>query len=70
MEQLYEESRRLKAELMDLNGGESIRFSPEERRLLAKKAKGIDPEVLKEITVLEFEDFNPECPNATSAESP
>ena len=69
-ERLYEESCRLRAELMDLNGGEPIRLSPEERRLLAKKAKGIDPEVLKQIPVFEFEGFNPECPNATSTESP
>ena len=70
MERLYEESCRLKAELMDLNVGEPIRLSPEERRLFAKKAKGIDPEVLKQITVFEFEGFNPESPNDTSAESP
>jgi hypothetical protein len=70
MERLYEKSCRLRAELMDINGGEPIRLSPEQRRLLGEKAKGIDAEVLKQITVFEFEGFNPECPNDTSAESP
>jgi hypothetical protein len=70
IERLYEESCRLKAELMDLNGGEPIRLSPEERSLLAEKAKEIDSEVLKQITVFESEDRNPVCPNETSAESP
>ncbi len=70
VERLREESRRLKEELMELNGGEPIRLSLEQRRLLSEKAKGIDPEVLKQITVFESEGFNPECPNDTSAESP
>jgi hypothetical protein len=70
IERLHEECCRLKEELMELNGGEPIRLSPEQRRLLAEKAKGIDPEVLKQITVFEFEGFNPECPNDTSTESP
>jgi hypothetical protein len=54
---------------MKLNGGAPIPLSPEQRRLLAEKAKGIDPEVLKQITVVEFEGFNPECPDDTSSES-
>jgi hypothetical protein len=33
-------------------------------------AKGIDPEVLKQISVFGFQDFNPQCPNDTSTESP
>ena len=55
---------------MELNGGEPIRLSPEKRRLLAEKAKGIDPEVLKQISVFDSQDFNPQCPNDTSTESP
>ncbi len=70
IERLHEEGCRLKEELMELNGGEPIRFSPEQRRLLAEKAKGIDPEVLKQISVFDFQDFNPEYPNDTSTESP
>ncbi|MCP4899049.1 MAG: hypothetical protein GY906_18940 [bacterium] len=55
---------------MKLNGGEPIPLSPKQRRLLAEKAKGIDPEVLKQISVFGFQDFNPQCPNDTSTESP
>ncbi len=69
IERLHEECCRLKEELMKLNGGEPIPLSPEQRRLLAEKAKGIDPEVLKQITVVEFEGFDPECPDDTSSES-
>ena len=36
---LQEECRRLKEEVMTLNGGELIPLSPEQRRLLAEKAK-------------------------------
>ena len=59
----------MKEELLALNGGEPIRLSPEERRLLAEKAKGIDPEVLKQISVFDCEEFDPECSSGTSAES-
>jgi hypothetical protein len=70
IERLHDEGCRLKEALLELDGGEPIRLSPEQRRLLAEKAKGIDPEVLKQIIVFEFEGFDPECPNDTSAESP
>ena len=69
IERLHEECCRLKEELMELNGGEPIRLSPEQRRRLAEKAKGIDPEVLKQISVFDFRDSNPECPNDPSTES-
>ena len=46
---------------VDLPGGPAHR--------LAEKSKGVDPEVLKQITVFDFEDFNPQCPNDTSMES-
>ena len=46
---------------------EPIRGSPEQRRLLAEKAKGIDPEVLKQIiTVVKSEGFHVSSPNAIS----
>jgi len=70
IERLHEECCRLKEKLMKLNGGEPIPLSPKQRRLLAEKAKGIDPEVLKQISVFGFQDFNPQCPNDTSTESP
>ena len=70
IERLHAESCRLKEELMELNGGEPIRLSPEQRRQLAEKAKGIDPEVLKQITVFEVEGFDSQSSNDTSTESP
>ena len=69
IERLHAKCCHLKGELMKLNGGEPIRLSPEQRRLLAEKAKGIDPEVLKQICVFGFEDFNPQCPDDTSTDS-
>ena len=67
---LQEEGRRLKEEIAEVNGGESIRLSPEQRCLLAEKAKEIDPEVLKEISVFDLPDFSPQPPADTSTESP
>ncbi len=69
-ERFKKENSRLKEELMALNGGEPIRLSPEERRLLAQKAKGIDPEIVKQISVFDCEESDPECRSGTSAESP
>ena len=69
IERLHAQCCRLKEELMELNGGGPIRLSPEQRRRLAEKAKGIDPEALKQITVFDFEDFSPQCPKDTSTES-
>jgi len=70
IERLQEECCRLKEEVIKFNDGEPIPLSPEQRRLLAGKAKGIDPEVLKQISVFDFQDFHPQCPNDTSTESP
>jgi hypothetical protein len=70
IERLHAECCRLKEELLEHNDGKPIRLSPADRRRLAEKAKGIDPEVLKQITVAEFEGFNPLSPNDTSTESP
>jgi len=60
----------LKEELMALNGGKPIRLSPEDYRLPAQKIKGIDPKIVKQISVFDCERSDPECPNGTSAESP
>ena len=70
IQRLHAECCRVKEELMELNNGEPIRLSPEQCRQLAEKAKGIDPEVLKQITVFELEGFDPRSPNDTSTESP
>jgi hypothetical protein len=51
-------------------GLNAVPLSPEQRRLLVEKAKGIDPEVLKQICVFEFQDSDPQCPDNTSTESP
>jgi hypothetical protein len=59
----------LKKELLQLTGRERISLSPEQRRLLLEKAKGIDLQVLKEICLFDLQDFYPPSPNDTSAES-
>jgi len=46
----------LKEEL-ERETGKPIQLTTEERRLLAKKAEGIAPETLKQISVLDPEDF-------------
>ena len=68
-DKLHRASLRLKAELLERNGGEPIRLTAEQRQRLAEKAKGINPEILKRIAVLEIEE--PESPDAdnTSAGS-
>jgi hypothetical protein len=59
----------LKEELLQLTGKERISLSPEQRRLLMEKAKGIDPKVLKEISQFDLQDFYPPSPDDASAES-
>ena len=53
IERLHAEGCRLKEELLKRTGGERISLSPEQRRLLREKAKGIDPEVLNRLSVLD-----------------
>jgi hypothetical protein len=53
IKRLYEERRRMKKEMLKLAGGERIPLSSEQRRLLPKKASGIDPKVLNRISVLD-----------------
>jgi hypothetical protein len=70
IERLHEEGCRLKEEVLKLTGGERIPLSPEQRRLLTAKAQGIDPQVLKRISLFDFQDLHPQPPNDASAESP
>ena len=71
IERIHKEYCRLKEEAKKLNGTElPIPLSQEQRRLLAENAKGIDPEVLKRVSVFGLQDVNPEYPNDPSAESP
>ncbi|MCB1652953.1 MAG: hypothetical protein KDI41_03075 [Pseudomonadales bacterium] len=54
---LQQETMRLKQEL-ERTTGKPVRLTPEERRHLAEKARGIDPETLKQISVLDPADLN------------
>lgn len=49
---LHAEAVRLKAEVLKYNGGKPIVLSSEEQQRLSELKKGIDPEVLKRIDVL------------------
>jgi len=69
IQRLREEGRRLKEEVINLNEGEMIPLSSEQRCLLAEKAKGIDPEVLEEVSVFDLQDRNPQRPNDASTQS-
>ena len=50
-------------------GSQPIRLSPAQRQQLAEKAKGIDPETLKRIAVIDFEDSAASYPDDASADS-
>ena len=69
IERLHEKSCRLKEEVLRRTGQDQIVLSPDELRLLAEKAKGIDPEVLKRICLFDIEDLDLPSPNASSTES-
>ena len=70
IERLHEEGCRLKEEVLKITGGERIPLSPEQRRLLTEKAQRVDPKVLKQISLFDFQDLHPPSPNNTSTESP
>jgi hypothetical protein len=52
IERLLEETRRLKTQVLESNGGEPIRLTFEERRRLDAMRKTIDPELLRNIDLL------------------
>ena len=56
IEQLLKENRVLKKQLLELNNGQPISLSPEEKKRLAEKRKGIDPNWLKAIETIDIED--------------
>ncbi len=56
IEQLLKENRALKKQLLELNNGQPIRLSPEEKKRLAEKRKGIDQNWLKAIEAIDIED--------------
>jgi hypothetical protein len=49
---LMDEGRRLKAQVLESNGGAPIRLTAEQHRRLDAMRKNIDPEVLKKIDLL------------------
>ena len=65
---LQQESKRLTREIEQATG-EPFRLTPEELRRLAEKAKGIDPERLKQITSLDPEDLTKLIEEIDSAEN-
>lgn len=65
---LRRESLRLKEEV-GKETGQPIQLTAEERRLLAEKAEGIDPETLQRISVFDFEGLTTTKPRTNSAET-
>ncbi len=55
IEELLEETRSLKAQVLEANGGKPIRLSPSQKKRLAAKRKGIFLERLNDISVLDEE---------------
>jgi hypothetical protein len=55
-ERLLQENRRLKAQWQELNGGQPIRLSPDERSQLAAKRQELDPQVLQTLDAIDLEE--------------
>ncbi len=53
---LQQKTMQLKGEIERITG-KPVHLSPDQRRLLAEKARGIDPEILKQISVFDPEEF-------------
>ena len=66
---LRQEAIRLKEEL-ERETGQPIQLSPEDRRMLAEKAKNIDLETLKQISVFDPESLKIPDSQSDSAENP
>ena len=66
---LQQETMRLKEEVKRKTGN-LVQLSPEERRGLAERAKGIDPETFKQISVFDHEDLKTSDPETDSTENP
>ncbi len=62
-EQQRREIARLRLKTMQLKEeverttGKPVQLSPDQKRLLAEKARGIDPEVLKQISIFDPEEL-------------
>jgi hypothetical protein len=67
-ERLHREGCRLQAEILKHTGGERIPLTPQQRQRLAEKARNIDSEVLKTISLFDLEDLQlPSPPDAYSS---
>jgi hypothetical protein len=55
-ERLLTENRRLKAQVLALNDGQPITLSPAQKRRLAAKRQGLDPQVLQALDAIDLEE--------------
>ena len=53
---LHQKTIRIKEEI-ERTTGEPVQLSPDEKRHLAEKARGIDPKVLKQISIFDPEEL-------------
>ena len=65
---LRQEAARLREEL-ERETGQPFQLTPDERRKLAEKAAGIDPEILKQISIFGPEILNPPDQTTESTEN-
>ena len=65
---LQQDTMRLKEEI-ERTTGKPVQLTAEDRRLLAEKAQGIDPETLKRISVFDPEELKMPDPESDSAEN-
>ena len=54
---LHQKTIQIKEEI-ERTTGEPVQLSPDEKRHLAEKARGIDPEILKQISIFDPEELN------------
>ena len=65
---LQQETMRLKEEI-ERTTGRPLQLAAEDRRLLAEKARRIDPETLKQISVVDLDDLKSSALGTDSAEN-
>jgi hypothetical protein len=66
---LHLKTMQFKEEVERTTGG-PVQLSPDEKRHLAKKARGIDPEVLKQISIFDPEELKAWDSENDSTENP
>jgi hypothetical protein len=55
-ERLLQENRRLKAQLLELNDGQPITLSPDEKRRLDATRQKLDPQVLQALDAIDLDE--------------